>query len=109
MTFVVTEQCIQCKYTDCVSVCPVDCFYEGANMLVIHPEQCIDCGVCEAECPVQAIKPDYEVEDPVWAMLNAQYAEIWPGIAAVKAPLANASQWHGAVDKLALFDPSPAE
>ena len=60
MTFVVTESCIKCKYTDCVDVCPVDCFYEGANMLVIHPDECIDCGVCEPECPVDAIKPDTE-------------------------------------------------
>src|SRR5436305_8066523 len=58
MTYVVTENCIKCKYTDCVEVCPVDCFYEGENMLVIHPDECIDCGVCEPECPVDAIKPD---------------------------------------------------
>ena len=60
MTYVVTEVCIKCKYTDCVEVCPVDCFYEGENMLVIHPDECIDCGVCEPECPVDAIKPDTE-------------------------------------------------
>ena len=58
MTYVVNESCIRCKYTDCVEVCPVDCFYEGENMLVIHPDECIDCGVCEPECPVDAIKPD---------------------------------------------------
>ena len=58
MTFVVTEACIKCKYTDCVEVCPVDCFYDGENMLVIHPDECIDCGVCEPECPVDAIKPE---------------------------------------------------
>jgi len=55
MTFLVTERCIRCKYTDCVEVCPVDCFYEGPNMLVIHPEECIDCGLCVPECPVEAI------------------------------------------------------
>ena len=60
MTYVVNEACIRCKYTDCVEVCPVDCFYEGVNMLVIHPDECIDCGVCEPECPVDAIKPDTE-------------------------------------------------
>jgi ferredoxin len=60
MTYVVTEACIKCKYTDCVEVCPVDCFYEGENMLVIHPDECIDCGVCEPECPADAIKPDTE-------------------------------------------------
>ena len=58
MTFVVTEACIKCKYTDCVEVCPVDCFYEGENMLVIDPDQCIDCGVCEPECPIDAIQAD---------------------------------------------------
>ncbi len=57
MTYVVTEDCIKCKYTDCVAVCPVNCFYEGENMLVIHPDECIDCGVCEPECPADAIKP----------------------------------------------------
>src|SRR5581483_5848764 len=60
MTYVVNENCIKCKYMDCVEVCPVDCFYEGANMLVIHPDECIDCGVCEPECPAEAIKPDTE-------------------------------------------------
>ena len=60
MTYIVNENCIRCKYTDCVEVCPVDCFYEGENMLVIHPDECIDCGVCEPECPVDAIKPDTE-------------------------------------------------
>ena len=60
MTYVVVESCIKCKYMDCVEVCPVDCFYEGENMLVIHPDECIDCGVCEPECPVEAIKPDTE-------------------------------------------------
>ena len=58
MTFVVTDNCIRCKYTDCVEVCPVDCFYEGENMLVIHPDECIDCGVCEPECPIEAIVDD---------------------------------------------------
>ena len=60
MTYVVNESCIKCKYMDCVEVCPVDCFYEGENMLVIHPDECIYCGVCEPECPVEAIKPDTE-------------------------------------------------
>ena len=61
MTYVVTENCIKCKYTDCVDVCPVDCFYEGENMLVIHPDECIDCGACEPECPVSAIYPEEDV------------------------------------------------
>ena len=60
MTYIVNDKCIKCKYMDCVEVCPVDCFYEGENMLVIHPDECIDCGVCEPECPVEAIRPDTE-------------------------------------------------
>ena len=76
MTYVVTEVCIKCKYTDCVEVCPVDCFYEGENMLVIHPDECIDCGVCEPECPVDAIKPDTEPGLDRWLELNRQYSEI---------------------------------
>jgi ferredoxin len=71
MTFVVTEACIKCKYTDCVEVCPVDCFYEGENMLVIDPDQCIDCGVCEPECAISAIKPDTEPGLEHWLDLNA--------------------------------------
>ena len=70
MTYVVTEACIRCKYMDCVEVCPVDCFYEGENMLVIHPDECIDCGVCEPECPVEAIIPDSEPPAERW--LRAQ-------------------------------------
>ena len=71
---------------DCVSVCPVDCFYEGENMLVIHPDECIDCGVCEPECPVNAIKADSEPGLEKWLLLNAEYAKIWPNITVKKAP-----------------------
>ena len=80
MTYIVNENCIKCKYTDCVEVCPVDCFYEGENMLVIHPDECIDCGVCEPECPVDAIKPDTEPGLEQWLEVNADYAEKWPNI-----------------------------
>jgi NAD-dependent dihydropyrimidine dehydrogenase PreA subunit len=66
MTYVVTENCIRCKYMDCVEVCPVDCFYVGANMLVIHPDECIDCGVCEPECPAEAILPDSDDRGTAW-------------------------------------------
>ena len=76
MTYVVTEVCIKCKYIDCVEVCPVDCFYEGENMLVIHPDECIDCGVCEPECPVDAIKPDTEPSLDRWLDINRQYSEV---------------------------------
>jgi ferredoxin len=85
MTYVVTEVCIKCKYTDCVEVCPVDCFYEGENMLVIHPDECIDCGVCEPECPVDAIKPDTEPSLDRWLDLNREYSEKWPNINTKKA------------------------
>ena len=80
MTYVVTEACIKCKYTDCVEVCPVDCFYEGENMLVIHPDECIDCGVCEPECPADAIKPDTEPGLEKWLEVNTEYAKSWPNI-----------------------------
>lgn len=80
MTYIVNDQCIRCKYMDCVEVCPVDCFYEGDNMLVISPDECIDCGVCEPECPVEAILPDTEDNTEKWVEHNAKYAEIWPNI-----------------------------
>ena len=77
MTYIVNESCIKCKYMDCVEVCPVDCFYEGENMLVIHPDECIDCGVCEPECPAEAIIPDSESVAEKWLDLNRQYAAAW--------------------------------
>lgn len=80
MTYVVTEACIKCKYMDCVEVCPVDCFYEGENMLVINPSECIDCGVCEPECPAEAILPDTEDGLEKWVELNTKYSEVWPNI-----------------------------
>ncbi|ABI66587.1 MULTISPECIES: ferredoxin FdxA [Maricaulis] len=81
MTYIVTDACVRCKYTDCVEVCPVDCFYEGENFLVIHPDECIDCGVCEPECPVEAIKPDTEDDkDGKWLAINSKFAETWPNI-----------------------------
>src|SRR3712207_4116817 len=75
MTYVVNDNCIKCKYMDCVEVCPVDCFYEGENMLVIHPDECIDCGVCEPECPAEAIKPDTEPGLEQWLKINAELAK----------------------------------
>ena len=75
MTYIVNDNCIKCKYMDCVEVCPVDCFYEGENMLVIHPDECIDCGVCEPECPVDAIKPDTEPGVEKWLGINADFAK----------------------------------
>ncbi len=80
MTYVVTEACIKCKYMDCVEVCPVDCFYEGDNMVVINPSECIDCGVCEPECPAEAILPDTEGGLDKWLELNATFSASWPNI-----------------------------
>jgi ferredoxin len=100
MTYVVTDNCIKCKYMDCVEVCPVDCFYEGENMLVIHPDECIDCGVCEPECPAEAIKPDTEpAATPEWLALNLKYAAAWPNIIAKKEPPADARDWDGVPGK----------
>ena len=100
MTYVVLDNCIKCKYTDCVEVCPVDCFYEGENMLVIHPDECIDCGVCEPECPAEAIKPDTEPGMEKWLTLNAQYAKVWPNITIKKEPLPEAKEFDGQTGKL---------
>ena len=102
MTFIVTEQCIRCKYSDCVEVCPVDCFYEGPNFLVIHPDECIDCALCEPECPVDAIKSedDMTAEDQVYLELNAELAEKWPNITVMKAAPEDADAWAGKPDKL---------
>jgi ferredoxin len=93
MTYVVVDACIKCKYMDCVEVCPVDCFYEGENMLVIDPEVCIDCGVCEPECPVEAIKPDTESGLEKWLTLNADYAKKWPNITQKGEPPADAKDF----------------
>ena len=86
MTYIVNDKCIKCKYTDCVEVCPVDCFYEGENMLVIKPDECIDCGVCEPVCPVDAIKPETEPGNEKWLEVNKQYADVWPRISEKKDP-----------------------
>ena len=79
MTYIVNDKCIKCKYTDCVEVCPVDCFYEGENMLVINPDECIDCGVCVPECPAEAIEPESE-NNINFLELNRKYSQIWPMI-----------------------------
>src|SRR5262245_33453242 len=89
---------------DCVEVCPVDCFYEGENMLVIHPDECIDCGVCEPECPVDAIKADSEPGLEKWLSLNAEYARIWPNITVKKAPPPDSKEWEGKPDKPAAHE-----
>jgi ferredoxin len=109
MTYVVTEACIRCKYMDCVEVCPVDCFYEGENMLVIHPDECIDCGVCEPECPVDAIKPDTEPGLEKWLGLNAEYAKTWPNITVKRDPPEDAKEFDGKPDKEKYFSPKPGQ
>ena len=99
MTYVVTDACVRCKYTDCVEVCPVDCFYEGENMLVINPDECIDCGVCEPECPAEAIVPDTDDGVEKWLEINRKYAEIWPNITRQKDPLPDADDWKDVENK----------
>ncbi|MCG5536046.1 ferredoxin FdxA [Ectothiorhodospira mobilis] len=101
MTFVVLENCIRCKYTDCVEVCPVDCFHEGPNFLVIDPDECIDCALCEPECPAHAIVPEDEVPEGQEPMipLNAELAREWPVIHRRKDPPPDADEWNGRPDK----------
>lgn len=102
MTFVVTDNCIRCKYTDCVSVCPVDCFREGPNMLVIDPDECIDCNLCVPECPVDAIfaEDDLPADKHSYLALNAELAKQWPAITTAKAPPDDADEWKSVKDKL---------
>ncbi len=106
MTFVVTESCIKCKYTDCVEVCPVDCFHEGPNFLVIDPEECIDCTLCEPECPVDAIYSEDEVPDGQehFLELNAELAKAWPVITEAKDPPSDADDWKDKPGKLELLE-----
>ena len=101
MTYVVTEACIKCKYQDCVEVCPVDCFYEGENMLVIHPDECIDCGVCEPECPAEAIVPDTEPDTEKWVEVNRDFAAKWPNITRKGDAPADADDWKDVANKFA--------
>ena len=102
MTFIVTENCIKCKYMDCVEVCPVDCFHEGPNMLVIDPDECIDCTLCEPECPVDAIYADDEVPSGQehFLKLNEELSQDWPVITEVGDVPADADEWKGVADKL---------
>ena len=106
MTFVVTENCIKCKYQDCVEVCPVDCFYEGPNFLVIHPDECIDCALCEPECPAVAIFSEDEVpaDQKEFLKINADLAEVWPNITEKGAEPADAKEWDGKPNKKPLLE-----
>jgi ferredoxin len=104
MTYLVNDNCIKCKHMDCVEVCPVDCFYEGENMLVINPDECIDCGVCEPECPVDAIIAD-TFGDPgeaaKWEEVNRTYSELWPNITEARPDdvPSDAADWNGVPNK----------
>lgn len=106
MTHVVTDNCILCKYTDCVEVCPVDCFYEGPNFLVIDPEECIDCTLCIPECPVEAIYDEDSVpaDQEHFFEINERLAAKWPVIVDMKDPLPDAEQWNGVPNKLQYLD-----
>lgn len=106
MTFVVTENCIKCKYTDCVDVCPVDCFHEGPNFLVIDPDECIDCTLCEPECPAQAIFSEDDLPDEQMEFLeiNAELSRVWPVISEKKEPLSDAEEWDGIPNKTPLLE-----
>ncbi|HEV7372762.1 ferredoxin FdxA [Arenibaculum sp.] len=102
MPYVVTETCINCKHTDCVEVCPVDCFHEGPNFLVIDPDVCIDCGVCEPECPVDAIRPDDRLTEGqgIFLELNRELSQVWPGIHERKEAMPDAKRWADTPGKL---------
>lgn len=105
MTYVVTENCIQCKYTDCVDVCPVDCFVEGPNFLAINPDECIDCTLCVAECPAEAIfaEDDVPADQQHFIELNARLAKVWPVITARKEPMEDADAMNGVPGKTELL------
>ncbi len=102
MTHVVTESCIRCRYTDCVDVCPVDCFRVGPNFLAIDPDECIDCAVCVAECPVDAIyaEEDTPSDQMNFIKINADLSRKWPSITKTQTPLPDAEEWKGVANKL---------
>lgn len=106
MTFVVGENCIKCKHTDCVEVCPVDCFYEGPNFLAIDPNECIDCALCEPECPIDAIYSEDELPDnqKSFLQLNAELAKEWPSITGILDSPEDAEEWDGKPNKLELLE-----
>jgi len=106
MTFVVTENCIKCKFTDCVDVCPVDCFHEGPNFLVIDPDECIDCTLCEPECPAEAIFSEDELPEgqEQFIEINAELSQTWPIITDVQTPPADSEEWNGKPGKLEMLE-----
>jgi len=109
MPYVVIEDCIKCKYMDCVETCPVDCFHEGENMLVIDPDACIDCAACEPVCPIDAIVSDDSPRAGRWVEVNRKYAVVWPSIVEMGVPPADAKQWEHVPNKFAKhFSERPA-
>ncbi len=110
MAYIVAEPCIKCKYTDCVEVCPVNCFYEGANFLAINPDECIDCGACEPVCPTKAIFPegDLPAKWEEYKALNADLSKKWPQISEKKSPLADAESFKDKEGKRGMLDLNPA-
>jgi ferredoxin len=110
MAYVVTEPCVKCKYTDCVDVCPVDCFTEGENFLAINPDECIDCGACVPECPTEAIFEETEVPEKwgEYVELNAKLAGAWPSITEKKDPLPEADEFKDVEEKRDMLSESPA-
>lgn len=114
MTYIVNDNCIKCKYMDCVEVCPVDCFYEGENMLVINPKECIDCGVCQPECPAKAILPQGKVDEDnrqYWIDFNQKYSDLWPNITKRRPDDVppDAKEWDGKENKIEYFSEQPGK
>ena len=111
MTFVVTESCIKCKYTDCVEVCPVDCFHVGPLSVAIDPEECIDCALCESECPVKAIYSEDELPDDQKAFLawNREWSQEWPVITKKQDPMPEAETWKDVKEKRQFLGDLPDE
>jgi ferredoxin len=107
MTYVVTDNCVRCKFMDCVSVCPVDCFYEGEHMLAINPEECIDCGVCVPECPADAIRADTDEGAAPWVGINRKWAALWPNITEPGPRPADADDWVDVTGKYGRFVEPP--
>ena len=109
MTYIVNDKCIKCKLMDCVEVCPVDCFYEGDNMLVIKPDECIDCGVCEPECPINAIEPDTNEGAGDWVEHNTKFSDAWPNITKKRTgdDPQDQEKWREVKDKFKYFNEKP--
>tara|TARA_Y100000996_G_scaffold327162_1_gene263196 strand:+ start:200 stop:523 length:324 start_codon:yes stop_codon:yes gene_type:complete len=106
MTYVITENCIKCKYTDCVEVCPVDCFHEGPNFLVINPDECIDCSLCEPECPINAIISDEDITDDnrIFLDINERLSKKWPILTEIKPAPDDAKEWENKANKIELLE-----